>query len=261
MLVRAGLLLMVLLTGCSIWPNPEHRALTAQAVESIVAKHCTAPVADPNHDALAQQQAMLSQIQAQLTMLTAATPGFTNAHCAPIENNASANPNHEFDGKVVVGANEWIYLSPPGHHYQARIDSGAATSSLSAKNVEYFERNGRRWVRFALQHDDETNSIQVEAKVVRHVLIRQASSPEPERRPVVSLTVNMGQELRYDTEFTLTNRSQMTYPILLGREFLRDVILIDVGRQFIHTKYEPQDVSLGHLQLPTQFSSLDKNSP
>jgi hypothetical protein len=224
---------------------------------SIVSKQCAKPADDAHYDdALAKQQAALSQIQAQLNMLTAATPGFTNAHCAPVDN--PANSNHEFEGKVVVGANEWIYLSPPGHHYQARIDSGAATSSLSAQNIEYFERNGKRWVRFALQHDDETTSIAVEAKVIRHVLIRQASSPEPERRPVISLTVNMGQDLRYDTEFTLTNRSQMTYPILLGREFLRDVILIDVARQFIHPKYMPQDISLDKLNSPIQFSSLDK---
>ncbi|WP_283788266.1 ATP-dependent zinc protease family protein [Bermanella sp. WJH001] len=254
---RAGLyLIALLLTGCSIWPDQAHRALSAQVIESIVSEHCAVNTT-LNTSAQEQQQALLAQIQAQLNMLTAATPGFSNAHCAPVEHTSAAN--HEFEGKVVVGANEWIYLSPPGHHYQARIDSGAATSSLSAMNVEYFERNGKRWVRFALQHDDETNAIDIEAKVIRHVLIRQASSAEPERRPVISLTVNMGHNLRYDTEFTLTNRSQMTYPILLGREFLRDVILIDVARQFIHPKYEPQDISLSELLSPNQVSNLEKD--
>jgi hypothetical protein len=259
--IRAWLLLVaLLLNGCSIWPNQEHRALTAQTVESIIAKQCSTTTNNTQTAAIEQQQVMLTNIQAQLDMLTKATPGFTNAHCAP---NESPN-NHEFEGKVLVGANEWIHLSPPGHHYQARIDSGAATSSLSAKNIEYFERNGKRWVSFELQHDDEADAISVEAKVIRHVLIRQASSPEPERRPVVSLTVNMGQDLRYDTEFTLTNRSQMTYPILLGREFLRDVILIDVGRQFIHPKYVPQDLSRLDTNTPTSatfFSKLAQEQP
>lgn len=250
--VRAWLSLVVLLlNGCAIWPNQAHRDLTAQTVKSIIAEQCSAPINNLNSTSAAakKQQSMLESIQAQLNMLTAATPGFTSAHCASSDNNAK----HELEGKVVVGANEWIHLSPPGHHYQARVDSGAATSSLSAQNVEYFERNSKRWVRFELQHDDEVDAISVEARVVRHVLIRQASSPEPERRPVVSLTVNMGQDLRYDTEFTLTDRSQMTYPILLGREFLRDVILIDVGRQFIHPKYVPQDLS--HLKIKTPASA------
>ncbi len=230
------LLVMLLLNGCSLWPSQEHRALTTQSIEAILAKQCQGQATSASSH---QQLATLQQIQAQLDMLTAATPGFTNNHCSE-----PSRSTYEYDGKVIVGANEWIYLSPPGHHYQARVDSGAATSSLSAMDIEYFERNGKkRWVRFRLQHDDEAEAIMVEAKVVRHVLIRQASSPEPERRPVVSLTVNMGQDLRYDTEFTLTDRSQMAYPILLGREFLRDVILIDVSRQFIHPKYTPQDTT------------------
>ncbi len=240
--VKAWLLLVIaLLNGCALWPNQEHRALNVPMVESMIAKQCSgyAQQSQTEQQQRQQQQAMLHDIQAQLNLLTAATPGFTNTHCPPAEN---PTPN-EWEGKIIVGANEWIHLSPPGHHYQARVDSGAATSSLSAKNIEYFERNGKRWVRFELQHDDEADAIALEAKVVRHVLIRQASSAEPERRPVVSLTVNMGQSLRYDTEFTLTDRSQMTYPILLGREFLRDVILIDVSRQFIHPKYQPQTIS------------------
>ncbi|NVK36895.1 MAG: ATP-dependent zinc protease [Gammaproteobacteria bacterium] len=236
------LLVIVCLNGCSLWPSQEHRGLTTQSIEALLAKQCQGPTEPSANDQ--QQLAALQRIQTQLDMLTAATPGFTNSVCSE-----PAKSHHEYEGKVIVGANEWIYLSPPGHHYQARVDSGAATSSLSAMDIEYFERNGKkRWVRFRLQHDDEAEAITVEAKVVRHVLIRQASSPEPERRPVVSLTVNMGQDLRYDTEFTLTDRSQMAYPILLGREFLRDVILIDVSRQFIHPKYIPQDSA--QLLLP-----------
>jgi len=261
--VKAWLILVtVLLNGCAIWPNQEHRALTAPMVKSIMAEQCSsyADNTRSQHAVIEQQQAVLKDIQAQLTMLTAATPGFTNTHCPPADNNRI----DELEGKFVVGANEWIHLSPPGHHYQARVDSGAATSSLSANNIEYFERNGKRWVRFELQHDDEADAILVEAKVVRHVLIRQASSPKPERRPVVSLTVNMGQDHRYDTEFTLTDRSQMTYPILLGREFLRDVILIDVSRQFIHPKYIPQDLSQFKIpsSLPAKYlDQLAKETP
>ena len=255
--VRAWLsLVVVLLNGCAIWPNQAHRDLTAKKIESIIAKQCSAQTSNLNSSIAAakKQQASLEGIRAQLNILTAAKPGFTNTHCPPNENNTT------YEGKVMVGANEWIHLSPPGHHYQARVDSGAATSSLSAQNVEYFERNSKRWVRFKLQHDDEVEAISVEAKVVRHVLIRQASSTEPERRPVVSLTVNMGQDLRYDTEFTLTNRSLMAYPILLGREFLRDVILIDVGREFIHPKYAPHDLSHLKIKAPAFSASLSEHA-
>src|SRR5690606_25429882 len=39
----------------------------------------------------------------------------------------------------------------------------------------------------------------------------------------------------------------MTYPILLGREFLRDIVLIDVGRTNVQPKFQPDD---GKLPVP-----------
>ena len=181
---------------------------------------------------LDRQRLQMVRMNKQLQALTAATPAFAAADCP-------AQPG-ALDGKTIIGESEWIYLAPPGHHYQARVDSGAATSSLSATNITPFERNGEKWVRFWLQHDDESTPIEVEAPLVRYVRIRQASADDIDRRPVVGLTVYLGKNLQQNAEFTLTDRSQMTYPILLGREFLRDVTLIDVGRNFIHPKYVPE---------------------
>ena len=50
-------------------------------------------------------------------------------------------------------------MDPPGHHYRARIDSGAETSSLSASEVIEFERDGDDWVRFTFQHDSADDAI------------------------------------------------------------------------------------------------------
>ncbi|MEE3208742.1 MAG: RimK/LysX family protein, partial [Pseudomonadota bacterium] len=38
------------------------------------------------------------------------------------------------------------------------------------------------------------------------------------------------------TEFTLADRSRMSYPVLLGRSFLKDVAVVDVGQEFIHPR-------------------------
>ncbi len=247
-------------SGCSVWPGPEHRDLTLADIERLLDQKL--PAAEPVpaaavcgdvaalDDKLRRQRLQLVRINKQLQALTAASPTFSGAECPPREAPATL-----MDGKTIVGASEWIYLSPPGHHYQARIDSGAATSSLSAVNVVRFERNGKRWVRFWLQHDDEAEPIEIEAPLVRHVLIRQASSDEVDRRPVVSLTVNLGTDLQQDTEFTLTDRSQMTYPILLGREFLRDVTLIDVGRRFLHAKFVPDTAPATKAVVPPESES------
>lgn len=253
----AGPLLAVLLSGCAHWPGPEHRAVTLEGIQQLLQQQLpqpsqpvpAAPVSMPTECAglasveeqLGAQQLQLGRLSQQLQNLTAATPAFANSSCPP------ATPAAYYEGKLVVGSTEWIYLTPPGHHYQARVDSGATTSSLSAQDITRFERNGKRWVSFKLQHDDEAEPLLIEAPLVRNVRIRQASAEEVERRPVVQLTVNLGSGLQQDAEFTLTDRSQMTYPILLGREFLRDIVLIDVGRKNVQPKFQPDE---GNLPAP-----------
>lgn len=143
------------------------------------------------------------------------------------------------DGKMVLGRTEWIWVESVNRVFRARVDSGATTSSLSARDIVEFERDGENWVRFNMVPDDETDdSYEVEARRVRVAKIRQSSTDELDRRPVVSMTVRIG-DFTENAEFTLTDRTQMTYPILLGREFLRDVALIDVAKSYYQPKPDP----------------------
>jgi hypothetical protein len=139
--------------------------------------------------------------------------------------------------KDIIGSLEWLYMDPPGRHYRARVDSGAETSSLSASEVIEFERDGDDWVRFTFQHDSADESVDFELPIKRTVLIRQASSESLDRRVVVELDIRLGDELQ-TTEFTLTDRSRMTYPVLLGRAFLMDLYVVDVSRSYTHKRYE-----------------------
>lgn len=185
---------------------------------------------------LDQQAKQLASINKQLVVLSAANPSFANISCP------ATTPAEQYDGRIIVGALEWIYLPIATQHYQARIDSGAKTSSLHAENILNFERDGKKWVRFDLQEDEDSEPIEVEAPLTRTALIRQASADETERRAVVTLTVNLGP-LQQDIEFTLTNREKMSYSVLLGRNFLQDVTLVDVGRNMIQPKFLPESVS------------------
>ncbi|WP_237742285.1 ATP-dependent zinc protease [Gayadomonas joobiniege] len=146
-------------------------------------------------------------------------------------------PSYEVDGKVILGMAEWVYFPELDRHFKARVDSGATTSSISAKNIQKFERDGDNWVRFDMIHTDTGLEETLEAPVVRKVRIRQASADETERRLVVELNLYLGKQLKQKAEFTLADRSEMNFPVLLGREFLRDVSLIDVGQSYLHDKY------------------------
>ena len=143
----------------------------------------------------------------------------------------------DLGNKEIIGAIEWLYLDPPGRHYRARIDSGAETSSLSASNIVEFERDSDDWVRFTFQHNPEEESIELELPVKRVILIRQPATPEAERRVVVEIDIRLGEVLQ-TTEFALTDRSHMTYPMLLGRAFLMDIYVLDVSRSYTHERYE-----------------------
>lgn len=149
------------------------------------------------------------------------------------------------DGKTALGRNEWAWLELLGRNLKARVDTGALSSSLSATELQPFERDGKDWIRFRVPDEEHPDGGETyETRLVRHVRIRQASVDELERRPVVKLRVRVGA-LVDETEFTLTNRENMLYPVLLGRNFLRDVAIVDVARKFVQDKYRPDAAEAG----------------
>lgn len=147
----------------------------------------------------------------------------------------------DHEGKAVVGRNEWAWFDLLGRNLKARVDTGALTSSLNAIDLQPFERDGRRWIRFRVPDQEHPDGGDVyETRLVRYVRIKQASADGMDRRPVVKLLVRVG-ELVDETEFTLNNREDMLYPVLLGRSFLRDVAIVDVSRVFVQPKFRPEE--------------------
>lgn len=140
------------------------------------------------------------------------------------------------NGEIVLGAIEKVRLADIKQSFDARVDTGATTSSLNAADLESFERDGKDWVRFHLTDPEHPATKQnwIEAPIVRYVKIRQSTSDKVERRPVVELWVQLGS-IREKAQFTLANRSQMTFPVLLGREFIRDIAVVDVSKNYIQS--------------------------
>jgi hypothetical protein len=134
-------------------------------------------------------------------------------------------------GKVVVGEVEKFYLVGADLTYDARIDSGAETSSLDARNITRFERDGSNWVRFDVPKPGSDDLVTIESEISRRVKIIQSTIDEAERRVVVQLQFMIGDH-RQEAEFTLTDRGHLSHRVLVGRNILRDVMLIDVGKEF-----------------------------
>lgn len=153
---------------------------------------------------------------------------------APSERPDTSSDSLRLDGKLVVGARERLYLIGPGFVYVARIDSGAETSSLDARNIRRFERDGQDWVRFDVPVPNSNGEYKtLEREIARNVRILQSNNEEYERRAVVELQFAIGDH-QQKAEFTLTDREHLSNNVLIGRNVLRDVMLVDVGKEFTH---------------------------
>jgi hypothetical protein len=84
-------------------------------------------------------------------------------------------------------------------------------------------------VRFDIPHPDGGEPLRMEMPRVREALVIQASSDVPERRPVIELGIQLGP-VRQLAEFTLSDRSHLDFQMLIGRNVLRDVMLVDVSK-------------------------------
>lgn len=143
--------------------------------------------------------------------------------------------------KLIVGRVEKVHIYPSDLVMNARIDTGAETSSIDARDITEFERDGKNWVRFTLV-DRKTNASHViERKVVRTVKILQSSQEEGyEKRVVITLKISIGDKTEL-SEFTLTNREHMTYPVLIGRNALLDLMIVDVSKKYIAPLVQEKD--------------------
>ncbi|MFO7288222.1 MAG: ATP-dependent zinc protease [Gammaproteobacteria bacterium] len=143
-----------------------------------------------------------------------------------------AGAQEDFRVLEVFGWVERVKLLDGKLSVKAKLDTGAATSSLDASNIERFKRGGRSWVRFLVTDPATGETLEIEKPVVRNVRIIRHDD-ESQRRPVVKLDVCFGPFLR-EVEFSLVDRSNFIYPVLLGRNALENFALVDAGATFLN---------------------------
>jgi hypothetical protein len=124
--------------------------------------------------------------------------------------------------KITIGTVEDVILLPWGVKLPARIDTGAAKSSLDARELKVRDNV----VEFKLP--PKYGGLQLRLPIIEW---RHVRSPDGrERRPVVELGICLGSR-RIRTQVNLTDRSMVKYPLILGRNFLREEFVVDVKRR------------------------------
>jgi hypothetical protein len=129
----------------------------------------------------------------------------------------------------IIGEVEQVEVNPTGILYEARIDTGAESSSVHAENIQLVERDGEKYILFSLLNPEANTLVELERKLERRVLIKQKYG-EPERRYVVKLWLTLG-DIKERVDVTLSDRSDFTYRLLVGRNLLTDIAIVDVSRR------------------------------
>ena len=141
------------------------------------------------------------------------------------------------DEKIIIGQVETVAL--PEFQMEglvARIDTGAATSSIHCKDIETLDLpTGESAIAFTLL-DDEHPEYTGRRLMTRHYQTRKVRNAmgDDERYVITSEVVFAGKTIV--TEFTLTDRESLTYPVLVGRKLLADNFIVDVSQKFAVSK-------------------------
>ena len=120
--------------------------------------------------------------------------------------------------KMTLGEVEDVVLMPWGVRLPARIDTGAATSSLDAR--ELIVKDKMAEFRLPKMY----GGLRLRLPVIGWQKIRSAEFSE--RRPVVEITFCIGPKL-IGAQVTLNNRATVTYPLIIGRNVLKDKFVVD----------------------------------
>lgn len=156
------------------------------------------------------------------------------AGCESVKSDAGAVPQSAASmlGDLplgIIGETEAVYLEGFSAPFEARVDTGATTSSIDARNIRGFERDGKKWVSFQIVCRGEKLTRSYELPVERVATIKRHGA-ESMQRYTVLLTFRIGH-LTLQREFTLADRSHFEYPVLLGRNVINGLAAVDPSRR------------------------------
>ncbi|MDG3086869.1 RimK/LysX family protein [Vibrio hannami] len=214
------------------------------------------------------------------------------------------NPAYHLEDKTVLGRLEQIYFTsnPEYAHipFDAKIDTGADTTSMHAKNIhlhslnpkysgkvdtellkevveEYGGTKSNRWrdeynneenqimVSFDIRNHDTGDLLSLEMPLSRISVVKSRTSEEPLYRPVVKTKMKIG-DIEVESETSLTNRENFSTPVLIGKTFLKDNAWVFAGYDYLQEQPKAQVIGrsetmlVDELPMDVSFSLTSKYS-
>lgn len=134
--------------------------------------------------------------------------------------------------KEIIGRKELIsIIDLELSNLDAKIDTGADSNALHCDDIEINEQNNT--VSFTLL--DEVHKA-YHGKRMTFPLYKlkrvKSSNGEVQVRPTIKVDVLFFGK-KYKSVISLTNRTDMKFPMLIGRRFLKDYFLVDVSQEYL----------------------------
>lgn len=131
--------------------------------------------------------------------------------------------------KKLIGRTDVIDLPEFGiKGIKVKIDTGAYTSAIHCSKIKTTIEDGIEYVTFHIPNSHIKGTSKKRFKTNDFIQKNiKSSSGHIETRYVIKTKVLLFNKL-INTEFSLTDRSQMKYPILLGRKLLSKRFIVDV---------------------------------
>ncbi|HEY1038530.1 MAG TPA: RimK/LysX family protein [Bacteroidia bacterium] len=132
-----------------------------------------------------------------------------------------------------IGRREWVdfpLLDLFG--LEAKIDTGAFTSALHCKDIEIRNVDGTEKLCFKLldeSHPEYSNNEYMFSDYDKKVI--KSSFGESEERYVIKTQVQIAGK-KINCSISLTDRTNMRYPVLIGRRMIKGKFIVDVSKKY-----------------------------
>lgn len=127
--------------------------------------------------------------------------------------------------KHIIGRREFVSLPAFDlEKIEAKTDTGAYTSSIHCDKITV-EGNRVKCIFLDESHPCYTGK-EYSFEILKKVVVKSSNGQEENRVMIDSEIIILG--LHYKIKLTVTDRSSMKYPVLIGRKFLKDKFLVDV---------------------------------
>ncbi|HHF0556423.1 TPA: ATP-dependent zinc protease [Vibrio antiquarius] len=142
--------------------------------------------------------------------------------------------DHLLDARPLFKAGHIEVAEVEGMFFPVKLDTGADVSSINAKDIKRFQKDGKDMVSFTYENDlGMTKAFTREVVDVMRITAKKGEKAN--ERPVVEMHVKLG-ELEKKIRVNLQDRGRFHYSMILGKNFLKHGAVVSSDTNYIVTQ-------------------------